>query len=173
MVTGDVRRVFWWVEIYCTLKTNWKNNLIADDSDMQGDGSPGTPQRRRRAQLMPFTSERRHKRLPLWLLLVAFYFFISVLENLAACPPVCLSSRSRSLFPQDADACIAPLRRHRGDHLPRVDNWVITFNTAEERVPIISRERCETNRVYSFILTRVWRKRWQKHSSDEEHQRIF
>lgn len=93
-----------------------------------------------------------------------FFFF------LAACP-VCFPPRGssacqRSLLSQDADACIAPLSRHRGNNLPGVDNWVITFNTAQERVPVISGGRGETNRedrgVYNHNIQR-WTRLHHRH----------
>ena len=49
-----------------------------------------------------------------------------------------LSSLAKiSLFSQDAHTGIAALRGHGCDHLPTVDDGVVTLDAAEQRVPIV------------------------------------
>lgn len=71
---------------------------------------------------------------------------VSVLQGRrqSSCLSCCfrrLCSLQRSLLAEHADACVAPLRRHGGDHLPGVEHWVVTFDAAQQRIPIIPGER--------------------------------
>lgn len=60
-------------------------------------------------------------------------FVLATFQQKSSCP----SSGRTSLLPQNADARIATLGRHRRDHFPGVDDRVVTFDAAEERVPVV------------------------------------
>lgn len=82
---------------------------------------------------------------------VALFFFSFLKQSLAASPSVFSSSpavlgekrerKTESLLSQNADAGVAPLRGHGRHHLPRVDDGVVTFDTAQERVPVVPGQR--------------------------------
>lgn len=71
---------------------------------------------------------------------------------------VLIPEAQRSLLSQDADAGVTSLRRHRGDDLPGVDDRVVTFDTAEQRVPVVSSDCVETSSENSRSYVTSWRR---------------